>query len=112
MMHFDWFGNIPDMLFPFATFVFVVFRLRGRRRTGKRLRFRRSGVAVGNALQTLHVFVDPGVRYVIAEQLRERTDEDGDEDLADPAKHLERQLRRIRRGEEVDRLTILIGRKE
>jgi hypothetical protein len=76
------------------------------KRTSRRFRF--TGAVIGNALQTIHVFVDPGVRYVIAEKLEEPSEDDGEEDAADPAIHLERQLRRIRRGEEIERLTILI----
>ena len=72
----------------------------------KRRRFRFTGVAVGNALQILHVYVDPRVRYVIVQRLEEEAEDEGEDDCADPGKHLERQLRRIRRGEEVDRLTI------
>jgi len=76
-----------------------------------RRRFRFTGVAVGNALQILHVYVDPRVRYVIVQRLEEQAEDDGEDDLADPGKHLERQLRRIRRGEQVDRLTIRMREK-
>jgi hypothetical protein len=77
----------------------------------KRRRFRFTGVAVGNALQILHVYVDPRVRYVIAQRLEEQAEDDGEDDCADPRKHLERQLRRIRRGEQLDRLTIRMREK-
>src|SRR5580658_3911732 len=76
----------------------------------KRRLFRFTGVAVGNALQILHVYVDPRVRYVIAQRLEEQAEDDGD-DSADPVKHLEGQLRRIRRGEQLDRLTIRMKEK-
>jgi hypothetical protein len=75
-------------------------------------RFRFTGAVIGNALQTVHVFVDPGVRYVIAEKLEEATEDDGGDDSADPAIHLERQLRRIRRGEQIERLTIRMQKEE
>jgi hypothetical protein len=52
------------------------------------------------------------VRYLIAEKLEEPSEDDGGDDLADPAIHLERQLRRIRRGEQVERLTIRMEKKE
>jgi hypothetical protein len=45
------------------------------------------------------------VRYVIVQRLEEEAEDEGGDDRAEPGKHLERQLRRIRRGEEVDRLT-------
>jgi hypothetical protein len=77
----------------------------------KRRRFRFTGVAIGNALQVLHVYVDPRVRYVIVQRLEEQAEDDGEDDCVDPGKHLERQLRRIRRGEEVDRLTIRMKEK-
>ena len=57
-------------------------------------------------------FVDPGVRYVIAERLDEQAEEGEEGDLMDPVKHLERQLRRIRRGEQLDPLTIRIKDKK
>jgi hypothetical protein len=77
---------------------------------GKQRRFRYTGAAVGNALQILHVYVDPRVRHVIVQRLEEQAEDDGD-DCADPGKQLERQLRRIRRGEQVDRLTIRMREK-
>jgi hypothetical protein len=58
-----------------------------------------------------HVFVDPGVRYVIAERLEEPSGDDCKDDPANPAIHLERQLRRIRRGEQIERLTIRIKKE-
>jgi hypothetical protein len=76
----------------------------------KRRRFRFTGVAVGNALQMLHVYVDPRVRCVIEQRVEEHADEEGD--CADPEKHFGRQLRRIRRGEPVDRLTIRMQEKK
>jgi hypothetical protein len=77
----------------------------------KRRLFRFTGVAVGNALQILHVYVDPRVRYVIAQRFDEQAEDDGEDDCADPGKHLDRQLRRIRRGEQIDRLTIRMREK-
>lgn len=71
-----------------------------------------AGAVLGNALQTMHMFVDPGVRYVIAKKLEEPSEDDDEDDLADPAIHLERQLRRIRRGEQIGRLTIRMKEKE
>ena len=89
--------------------VLAILGFRAKRKVSshsKRRRFRFTGVAVGNALQILHVYVDPRVRYVIVQRLQEEAEDEGEDDCADPGKHLERQLRRIRRGEEVDRLTI------
>jgi hypothetical protein len=56
------------------------------------------------------------VRYVIREKEDESADEEdsGDPDhpgnLIDPIAHLHRQARRIRRGEEVERITAMVGR--
>ena len=89
--------------------VLAILGFRAKRKVSshsKRRRFRFTGVAVGNALQVLHLYVDPRVRYVIVQRLQEEAEDEGEDDCADPGKHLERQLRRIRRGEEVDRLTI------
>ena len=94
--------------------VLAILGFRAKRKVSfhsNRRRFRFTGVAVGNALQILHVYVDPRVRYVIVQRLEEQAEDDGEDDLADPGKHLERQLRRIRRGEQVDRLTIRMREK-
>jgi hypothetical protein len=94
--------------------VLATLGFRARRKVpsqSKRRRFRFTGVAVGNVLQTLHVYVDPRVRYVIVQSLEEQAEDDGEDDCADPGKHLERQLRRIRRGEQIDRLTIRMREK-
>lgn len=75
-------------------------------------RFRFTGSAVGNALQELHTFVDPGVRHQIAQTFDETAEDDGEDDLTDPVKHFEKQIRRIQRGEHVERLTILMVDKD
>jgi hypothetical protein len=49
---------------------------------------------------------------VIAEKLEEAAEDDGEDDLIDPAIHLERQLRRIRRGEQIERPTIWMQKAE
>ena len=98
----------------FVLLVFAILRFRARRKGSshsKRRLFRFTGVAVGNALQILHVYVDPRVRYVIAQRFDEQAEDDGEDDCADPGKHLDRQLRRIRRGEQIDRLTIRMREK-
>jgi hypothetical protein len=83
--------------------------LRHRQRTGKRRsRLSGYGLALGLAfLQLVRTFYQPDLAYV----LKARQDEDADEDdSCDPdtpegrLKHFNRQLRRIRRGERVDRL--------
>jgi hypothetical protein len=85
----------------------VVWRLRGR------FGFYPSGAALGNALQRLQVIAQPEVRYVIRGKDDESVDgeDSGDPDHpVDPVAHLHWQAWRIRRGEEVDRITAMVGR--
>lgn len=94
-------------------FVFCARRFFWRRR--ERLGKRRKGffptyTAAGNALQTLQVIAQPRAEYVIEEKFDEEADDDDDGDPCDPTKHLNRQLKRIRRGEIVERLTVLLTR--
>jgi hypothetical protein len=44
---------------------------------------------------------------VIDEKFEEEADDDDEGDPYDPTKHLNRQLKRIRRGEILERLTVL-----
>jgi hypothetical protein len=59
-------------------------------------------------LHALQAIVQPHVKHVIEERLDEVADEDDDGAPQDPAAHLLRQAKRIRNGEEVDRLTALL----
>jgi hypothetical protein len=114
-MHLHLSAGVLRAICLFVFFVFATLGFRAKRKvssTSKRRLFRFTGVAVGNALQILHVYVDPRVRYVIAQRLEEQAEDDGEDDCADPGKHLERQLRRIRRGEQLDRLTIRMREKK
>lgn len=54
--------------------------------------------------QVLQIF-DPGVRCVVQTEIEEDADKD-EEEAKDPVEYLNRQLRRIRRGEAVERLKI------
>jgi hypothetical protein len=63
--------------------------------------------AAGNALQTLHAMTQQRVDYVMEEKFDDEADDDEEGGPRDPTKHLQRQLRRIRRGEKVDGLTVL-----
>jgi hypothetical protein len=68
----------------------------------------RGGAALGNALQTLQIFVQPRAEYVIAEIVGERKDEEDEGASKDSTAHLLRQAKQIRNGEGVDRLTTLL----
>jgi hypothetical protein len=81
---------------------------RRRQRLGKpRLGFFPTYTAAGNALQTLHAMTQQRVDYVLEEKFDDEADDDEEGGPPDPTKHLQRQLRRIRRGEKVDRLIVL-----
>jgi hypothetical protein len=56
------------------------------------------------ALQNLELLVNHNVQHVIEERLDEEADEDGDPE--NPKAQMARQLKRIRRGEPVDRLIL------
>ena len=66
------------------------------------------GAALGNALQELQAFVQPRTEYVIQERLEETVDEDDNGEPKDPTEHLMRQARKIRNGEQVERLTTIL----
>lgn len=53
------------------------------------------------------MIAQPRAEYVIEEKFDDETGDDDDDDLCDPTKHLNRHLKRIRRGEIVERLTVL-----
>ena len=95
----------------FALFVVVVCcqhaRWQWRNRRKKNPGRYRGGVALGNALQAMQAITQPHVKHVIATRLEEETDVD-DEISRDAATHLLRQAKRIRKGEEIDRLTTFL----
>jgi hypothetical protein len=90
--------------------VFCVRRFlwRRRKRQGKRkLGFCPTYTSAGNALQSLQAMAQPEAEYVLAEKFDDEADDDNNGEPDTPEKHLHRQLRRIRRGEKVERLTVL-----
>jgi hypothetical protein len=103
--------GVLGLLFAFCIGVFYVKRAlwvsRNRAKGGSRKLYR-GGAALGNALQELQVFVQPRAEHVIQERLEEVVDEDDSGEPKDPAEHLMRQARRIRNGEQVERLTTLL----
>ncbi len=105
-------------LYAFLCFIGCVFfyqrwRWRQRKRLGRsRLGFYPSTASLGNALHQLQVLAEPQVAYVIEEKLDEEADEDDEGGPDDPVRHLHRQAAIIRRGERLDRLTVLLPRGE
>lgn len=92
-------------------FCFQRWRWRRPKRLGRsRLGFYPSTASLGNALHQLHAMAEPQVAYVIEEKLDEEADEDDEGGPDDPVRHLHRQAAKIRRGEKVDRLTVLLPR--
>jgi hypothetical protein len=69
-------------------------------------------MSLGNALQQLQVLAEPRVAYVVEEKLDEETNEDEESGPDDPVRHLHRQAARIRRGERLDQLTVLLQKRE
>ena len=90
---------------------FFIQRIRYRRnvRRGKKNPgFYPTFAVLGNVFQRLQKLGEPGLKFVLEEKSDDHADEDDDADPADPMKHLHRQLRRIRNGEKIDRLTTLL----
>jgi len=80
---------------------------RRNNRHGKRnLGFCPSSAAMGMALLFLQVFHRPSVAYVVEARQEEDADEDDDGEPESLTKQLDRQLRKIRRGEPVERLVL------
>ncbi len=95
-----------------CVFYFQRFLWRLRKRAGKhRLGFYPSSASMGNALQTLEIIAQPRLEYVLEEKLDDHEEEDDEAGPKDPTAHLQRQLKRIRNGEEVDSLTVLLRRR-
>jgi len=70
----------------------------------------RAGLALGAMFLGFQQIVQPEMRHVIAEQEKEDMDEAGnDEEEPQGGRIFHQQLRRIRRGEEVDELTVRLS---
>jgi hypothetical protein len=65
-----------------------------------------SSTSLGMAFQFMQVFHRPSMAYVLEAKQDEDADEDDQGDPDTPTKHLHRQLRRIRRGEQIDTLVL------
>lgn len=79
---------------------------RKTRKTGRTLGFCPSSAAMATAFLFIPVFYRPTVALEIEARQRVDVDEDDEGDQETPAKHLHRQLRRIRRGDPGDRLVV------
>ncbi len=107
-----WAMSLPFLAIILILLHFLVRRALWRRRArlGKgRLGFYPSTVALGMAFQFMQVFTRPSVAYVLEEKQKEEAEEDDNGDPESPQARLRpfhRQLRRIRRGEPIDRLVL------
>jgi hypothetical protein len=90
-------------------FVYQRYRWKRRRRVGeKRLGFYPTTFALGIAFQQIQLFVAPDAAHAIAERLKQQAEDDDEGGPESPARHLDRQLRRIRRGERLEALRTLL----
>ena len=96
-----------------CAFIYRRHRWKSSGRPGKKRRgFYPTTFALGIAFQQIQLFVAPNVEPTIAEKLKEEAEEDDEECPADPVRHLDRQLRRIRRGEQIDTLTTMLPNRD
>jgi hypothetical protein len=79
---------------------------RGKRMGRSSLGYYPASFALGMALQFMQVYWKPSVAYVLEEKQEEDADEDDDGDPENLKKQLDRQLKKIRRGEQIDRLVL------
>jgi len=104
--------DIFDSIFPCfllsisALFCCVFFLQRLRWKLKGRTGFYPSSAMLGNALHNLQALAQPQVKHVVEEKQDEHEEDDGDAGPEGPKAHLKRQLRKIREGKELDRLTV------
>jgi hypothetical protein len=79
---------------------------RNRRKERRALGFCPSSAALGAVFLLITTFYRPRMEFAIEARLREEVEEDDEGDPETPEKHLNRQLRRIRRGEPVEMLEL------
>jgi hypothetical protein len=85
----------------------LLWKPKGQRRR-RRFGLIAPSAALGFAFLALPLMYRPSLELLVKAQIRQQEDVDEDDNGApdSPAKHLLRQLRRIRRGEEVKRLVL------
>lgn len=106
-------GFYVIVFFTGCAFFYQRLRYRRRQRQGKaRPGFYPRGASMGNALHQLQTLAQPRMQYVLEEKLNEEVDADDEGGPDDPMRHLHRQAAKIRRGEPLDRLTVLLRRRK
>ena len=99
----------PVLAVPLLFLIFYRKRaaVRRKKRKGRSSSgFSPSTFALGLALQHLQAFTHPSIQYVLEQKYDEDAEEDDQGDPDHPKAQLHRQLKRIRRGEPVDRLIL------
>lgn len=100
----------PVLAVPVLFLIFYLKRATARRKKRKgrsSLGFSPSTFALGLALQHLQMtFTHPSIQYVLEQKYDEDAEDDDQGDPDHPKAQLHRQLKRIRRGEPVDRLIL------
>jgi hypothetical protein len=103
-------GIVPFLAVPalFLTFYLRRATARSNRRRGRRpSRLYPSTFVLGLALQHLQaIFTRPSIEHVLEQKYDENADEDEQGDPDHPKAQLRRQLKRIRNGEDIDRLIL------
>ena len=103
--------SVPFLAIALLLIHYCVRRTAWRRQ--KRLRrkltgFCPSSAALGLAFLMMPVVYRPSVAHAIEARLKQDVEEDDQGDPETPAKHLHRQLRRIRHGERIDHLVLRV----
>jgi hypothetical protein len=100
-------GSIPYLAIVFILGHYVVRRANCRRRTRRSMPgFYPSSAALGAVFLLTQMFYRPSIRHTIEARLVIDVEDDDQGDPEAPAKQLDRQLKRIRRGESVESLVV------
>jgi hypothetical protein len=70
-----------------------------------------TAAALSLALISLHTLAQPDLNHVLEQRQTEAEDEDENGDPDDPAAQLNRQLKRIRNGENIDTLKVPLDKR-
>jgi len=102
-------GGVISFFFLFTAFAFYFQRLRWKRnkRLGKKdLGFCPTFSYLGNALQRAQQLAQPQVKMMMQEEDAAEDSDDEEELAKNGIQHLHRQLKHIRNGDEIDKLTV------
>lgn len=109
-------GGCLSPFLPLLLLVLCIFhyrRMRWRRNVRRHRRnagFFPTYALLGTSFQMLQLMTEPRADHVLAEIEKDDADEDEEGGEEDPDRFLHHQLKRIRRGESVDKLTVRVRR--